>query len=208
MTNLWRTHNGLVQLAEGQGWRVPTLDTSRDDVQARLARVSAWSAVARLVAARLRIPLSWLLGFIYVESGGNPRAEGLDGERGLIQVMPSTAKHLGRDPERLFEPEYNLETGGELIAQHRTSGFDLPETASAYNAGTGMNGRPYPSEKSPWGMRESPEYINRIVAATNHFTRANVGRSSAAGLGFLFLSGTLLYFLHRRRPGAQPRRSP
>jgi soluble lytic murein transglycosylase-like protein len=200
----WRTVSALVQVRDGDGpWSTPALDISAPGVSARLASTLPTARLADGISRRYRVPLAWVMGFVYVESGGDPRAVGGDGEKGLMQIMPSTAVTLQRDPARLFEPAYNLETGCDLLAGFRVDGFDLPTSASGYNGGLAVNGRPHISSKSPWGMREVPHYIDRIVAVTNHYTRTLGARTgSAAALGFGAVAiGTLLFVLNRQRRG-------
>jgi len=43
----------------------------------------------------------------------------------------------------------------------------LPRAASGYNAGAQSSGQPWPSDRSPWRMRENAGYISKTVAAAN-----------------------------------------
>lgn len=52
---------------------------------------------------------------VSVESHYNVKARGLAGEVGLMQVMPSNAKHL--TPKELFTPETNIAIGVALLAE-------------------------------------------------------------------------------------------
>ncbi|MBE3582320.1 MAG: lytic transglycosylase domain-containing protein [Thermoanaerobacteraceae bacterium] len=84
-----------------------------------------------------------VLAVVRTESKFYPLAESLTGARGLMQIMPETARWVaGRlreefDPERLFEPEYNLRLGtwylAYLIREFRGS---LPAALAAYNGGS------------------------------------------------------------------------
>jgi len=51
------------------------------------------------------------------ESNFNPRAVSSEGARGLMQVMPGTAKDLGYRPEEMFEPEKSIEAGTRYMRQ-------------------------------------------------------------------------------------------
>lgn len=55
----------------------------------------------------------WLLisAQIFAESSFNPEAVSRCGALGLMQIMPSTAKWLGTNPELLIKPEVNIELG-------------------------------------------------------------------------------------------------
>lgn len=74
------------------------------------------------------------------ESRFDPDAESHTGARGLMQVLPSTAK-LGDDPRgRLFEPVYNLTVGQNYVRQmmrFTSPDGNLLQTAAAYNGGPG-----------------------------------------------------------------------
>lgn len=67
------------------------------------------------------------------ESSLNPNAVGTKGERGVFQIMPSTAAGLGIDPSNL---EQNI-AGGTAILSHNlaTFGGDQAKALAAYNCG-------------------------------------------------------------------------
>ena len=70
-----------------------------------------------------RMPEGFLRKIITMESGGNPRAKGLAGEIGLMQIKPSTARFVASDILRLpkqvvldlWDPETNLSLGSALL---------------------------------------------------------------------------------------------
>jgi len=102
----------------------------------------------RLVAALIR-----------QESAGNLRAVSHKGARGLMQLMPATAKRFGVRKEQLFDPQHNLEAGVKylswLVDQFPN---DLAKVLAAYNAGENAVARyggvpPY---------RETRDYVRRI----------------------------------------------
>lgn len=74
------------------------------------------------------------------ESRFDPDAESASGARGLMQVLPSTAK-LGDDPRgRLFDPVYNLTVGQNYVKEmmrFTSPDGNLLQTAVAYNGGPG-----------------------------------------------------------------------
>jgi soluble lytic murein transglycosylase-like protein len=74
------------------------------------------------------------------ESRFDPMAVSSAGARGLMQVLPSTAK-LGEDPNgRLFDPVYNLTVGQNYVREmmrFSTPDGNLLQTAVAYNGGPG-----------------------------------------------------------------------
>jgi len=81
---------------------------------------------------------------VLVESAGNPRAESACGARGLLQIMPDTARGLGIDPNTLWDPAINLYAGityllrqfehfGEIGQDYDRMNYAL----AAYNGGRG-----------------------------------------------------------------------
>ncbi len=102
------------------------------------------TAVADLVsenAKKNNIPEDLLFGIIWVESRFDPRAVSPVGARGLMQLMPKTAKYLadciqwdGR--KNPFDPEFNISAGSYYIARLiREFKGDENLALAAYNAG-------------------------------------------------------------------------
>jgi len=84
-----------------------------------------------------QIDSSLVLAFARIESRFLPQATSSVGARGLMQLMPNTAKHLGvSDPDTLYEAETSLAVGQRYIVQllERLDG-NLLELGGAYNAG-------------------------------------------------------------------------
>ena len=60
------------------------------------------------------------------------------GARGLMQVMPGTAREVSGSPDRLFVPSTNMEYGQrylEQLSRMQATGGLLPKIMAAYNAG-------------------------------------------------------------------------
>jgi peptidoglycan DL-endopeptidase CwlO len=68
-----------------------------------------------------------------VESGYNPHAVSPAGARGLMQLMPSTAKGLG--VHDAFDPQQAIDGGAKLLAQNLKEFKSVPLALAAYNAG-------------------------------------------------------------------------
>jgi len=100
---------------------------------------------------------------VEVESNYHVRARSRAGARGLMQVMPSTARDLGvSSPARLFDPRENLEAGVKYLkAMLQRFNGDLVAALAAYNAGPGAVDRyagvpPFP---------ETREYVRKVLSA-------------------------------------------
>jgi soluble lytic murein transglycosylase-like protein len=120
-------------------------------------------APARLVKAVMR-----------VESGGDPNAVSYKGARGLMQLMPATARDLGVDAN---DPQENVEGGSRYLAQQLKE-FGDPELAlAAYNWGprrvqNAIAKLEAEGKKPTWDNvksivkvpRETREYVDRVLS--------------------------------------------
>lgn len=84
-----------------------------------------------------RIDSSLVLAFARIESRFQTQATSPVGARGLMQLMPATAAHLGvTDPDTLYDPSVSLSVGQRYIEQLLNSlDGNLMELGGAYNAG-------------------------------------------------------------------------
>ncbi len=91
------------------------------------------------------IPLSMLMGWMQVESGGKLSSRGLESldERGLFQISRDEAKAIGADHDKIAnDQEYSIRSG-IMLAQHHAQGVDrilskYPSMASAFSKGSDM----------------------------------------------------------------------
>jgi soluble lytic murein transglycosylase-like protein len=86
---------------------------------------------------------SLVLAFARIESRFQVAATSPVGARGLMQVMPATAKKLGvKDPDTLYQPGTALAVGQLYIEQLLNSlDGNLVELGGSYNAGPGAVSR-------------------------------------------------------------------
>lgn len=92
-----------------------------------------------LTAQRYGLERATLLALVEVESGFNAQAVSPKGARGLMQLMPATARRYGMlDVRELDDPARNLDIGArhlrDLLARH---GGQAALAFAAYNAGQG-----------------------------------------------------------------------
>jgi hypothetical protein len=86
------------------------------------------------------VPPALVDAVMAVESSYNPAVIGLDGEIGLMQVLPSTARMMGfiGTLEQLAQPEINIHYGTEYLAgAWQRAGGDLCTATMKYRAGHG-----------------------------------------------------------------------
>ncbi len=134
---------------------------------------TAYGELIFAAARRHKVNPELVAAVIRAESAFNPRAISGKGARGLMQLMPATARRYGIRPSELFLPERNIEAGVRYLAFliDRFAG-DLPKILAGYNAGEGTVDRyrgvpPY---------RETQSYVRRILGLLG------LEASSVAGL--------------------------
>lgn len=114
--------------------------SATDLTPARAARIGEYRRILVLEAERLGLPPALADAVMKVESNYNASARGKDGEYGLMQVMPPTARMLGlQGPiETLAEPETNIRLGVRYLAEAwRLAKGDICTAAMKYRAGHG-----------------------------------------------------------------------
>ena len=97
---------------------------------------------AHIVAAARAFALEPALihAVISAESGYNPLARSPKGAKGLMQLMPDTAKRYGVDNP--LDPEQNIQGGAAYLRDLlKLFGNDLNLALAAYNAGEGTRDR-------------------------------------------------------------------
>jgi len=100
----------------------------------------AYRGLLRQEAARAGLPPDVADAVTEVESSYDPGTVGADGEIGLMQVLPSTARMLGfaGTLDELAVPETNIRYGVTyLAAAWRLAGGDICTAAMKYRAGHG-----------------------------------------------------------------------
>jgi soluble lytic murein transglycosylase-like protein len=116
-----------------------------------------------------------LASLVKAESGGNSRAVSRAGARGLMQLMPSTAKNLG--VEDSFKPDENVRGGSTYLDALLTRYNDnLALALAAYNAGPDAvakyHGIPPYHETQAYVARVIHEFNRRVLAREAQAKRA------------------------------------
>ena len=69
----------------------------------------------------------------YQESTFDPRAVSFAGAKGLMQIMPGTADHLGVSRSKLYEPEANIQAAVKYIGQLQNTFRDIRDNYERTN---------------------------------------------------------------------------
>jgi soluble lytic murein transglycosylase-like protein len=100
----------------------------------RRSTTAARRTIRSRYAEKYRIDPTLVRAVIQVESDFNPACVSHKGARGLMQLMPATAKRYG--VKRIHDPEENIRGDSQYLA-YLTTLFrdDLPRALAGYNAG-------------------------------------------------------------------------
>lgn len=106
--------------------------------------LSPYDALFKRVAAKYGFPWSLIAAQAYQESRFNPRASDQLGAKGLMQIMPTTAREL-KVKGSLFNPEINVDAGARYMRAMRNrftrKNIDSPDdfcfSLASYNGGYG-----------------------------------------------------------------------
>jgi soluble lytic murein transglycosylase-like protein len=120
-------------------------------------RAEAYRPAVTAAAARYDVSPALVNAIAHAESRFNPRAVSSAGARGIMQLMPATARQLGVDPA---DATANIR-GGTAYLRYLLNRYDgdLVCTIAAYNAGPGhvRKSRCVPN------FRETRLYVARVL---------------------------------------------
>lgn len=122
-------------------------------------RLAQYAPIINQCSRKYRIPVSLICGVMLQESGGNPNAVSHCGARGLMQLMPATAKRFG--VTQIMDPRQNIEGGVRYLAylKNHFQG-NIPLMVAAYNAGEG-NVAKYGNKIPPFA--ETQNYVPSVL---------------------------------------------
>jgi hypothetical protein len=142
----------------GSGWKVGGKSPSDAFLLSRRDAATTFDDTIRRHAERERVDPRLVKSVMLVESNFNPKALSPKGARGLMQLMPGTARRYG--VQNSWDPHENIR-GGTAYLSDLLGMFDgdIVRTLAAYNAGEGAVQRyrgvpPYP---------ETQEYVRRAM---------------------------------------------
>ncbi|WP_235903551.1 lytic transglycosylase domain-containing protein [Pontixanthobacter luteolus] len=126
-----------------------------------------FNAAVHELARRFDLSPALLEAVVWQESRWRTNAVSPAGARGLAQLMPSTARELGVNPD---DPFANLEGGARYLREQldRFDG-DLEKALAAYNAGPGRVERAGGIPR----IRETQEYVAAIIGRLSNHSRSS-----------------------------------
>jgi len=124
-----------------------------------LRKSAQYSKVIETAARASRLEPALVQAVMVAESGGDPNALSKRGARGLMQLMPATARLYG--VSNVFDPEQNVRAASQYL-RDLTDRYqnDLELVLAAYNAGPAavdLSGRKIPP------LRETLDYVPRVL---------------------------------------------
>ncbi len=94
------------------------------------AVISPYDDLIRVSAKKYNFHWCLIASQMYQESSFNPTAESWAGARGLMQLMPATARELGLDERTVLDPAKNIDAGVEYLGKQRKR---IPAEVDAFN---------------------------------------------------------------------------
>lgn len=125
----------------------------------------------RAAAKRYSVDADLITSVMAAESNFDPKAISRRNARGLMQLLPTTAKRLG--VKNIFDPQENIDAGAhylsDLLVLYKN---DLALTLAAYNAG--------PERVERYGQRVPPfaETISYIQRVKQTYSQRKSGNST------------------------------
>ena len=135
-------------------------------------------------AARWGVDPTLVRAVIQVESDFDPRCVSNKGARGLMQLIPETARRYG--VTNIFDPAQNIDGGVHYLADLLSMfHHDLQHSLAAYNAGEGAvlkyAGIPPYEETSTYVKRALTVYYGSPYGSPTGFAGARGGRKLTGG---------------------------
>src|SRR5205085_10508578 len=140
------------------------------------------AALLDAAADKYKVPRPLARAIAWVESRGNPMAVSPAGARGVMQLMPATAKQLGvTDPH---DPEQNIDAGVRYYAQLMAR-YGERSGLAAYNWGPGnvqkAAAKSTLDDGSAGWPGEVKQYVSDVLTRAEYeLATMNTGRPAAA----------------------------
>lgn len=163
------TQGDLKPIAQGQDeargarrYAPPQFSKPKKITTEQANRLAKLAPIIQEAAAKHNVPVELICGVILQESGGNPRATSHAGAKGLMQLMPGTAKRFG--VKNIYDPKENINGGTAYLSflMERFKG-NIELVLAGYNAGEG-NVAKYGNKVPPFA--ETKNYIPNVLGYT------------------------------------------
>lgn len=130
-------------------------------------KADPYDQTIRSAAQKFGVKQELVKAVITVESCFKKRARGSSGEKGLMQLMPATARRFNL--KNGYSPWQNVHAGTKYLSYllDRYNG-DLSRTVAAYNAGEG--------NIRPGGKIRNPYYVSKVLSAYGKFAGGSLPR--------------------------------
>lgn len=151
---------------------------------------NAYRLLAACEARHYQMPPEVAYAVLEIESAFNPSSVGKDGEIGLMQVLPSTARMMGFSgtTSELSEPAANIKFGVRYLAEaYHLAGKDLCTTLMKYRAG--HDETRFSARSVAYCMRARSILDRDGYAVSGSVPTATFGFSSAAANGVTIRTG-------------------
>ena len=189
------------------------------DVAERVRYPRAYWDLFQSASTRLALDPYLVLALARQESLFNPRATSSSNARGLMQLIPSTAKKMasqhGMDTEaiRLYDPSVNVELGTEylknLFAMFNGDAF---HAVAAYNAGENAVSKwiaESPGADDEWveniAYKETREYVKKVIGGRREYRLLYQAGSSCDEFDRIEWLSVMVALLSRSRVAAARR---
>ena len=146
-----------VKLAAVSGVKIKPVHKSKSD---------AFNLAVLKAADRYDVDAALIKAVIMAESGYNPTAVSRQGAKGLMQLMPRTARALG--VKDAFNPVHNI-NGGVKYLRQLLNAFDenIRLALAAYNAGTSKVKR----HRGIPPIKATRHYVKKVIAYYQHYKK-------------------------------------
>ncbi|MBI1969293.1 lytic transglycosylase domain-containing protein [Candidatus Woesearchaeota archaeon] len=113
----------------------------KGNIEERIARTKNYDAFIRAAARETTVPYELLFASIVIESSGNPEAHSRKGAKGLMQLLPETAREYGltvsRKKDERLDPQKNIFAGARYLKDLYQKFGSWELALAAYHAGPG-----------------------------------------------------------------------
>lgn len=156
------TPQKLAKTPQRREFHPPRFSKPRNITLKQANRLAKYAPLIQEAAAKHNVPVELICGVILQESGGNHRARSHAGAKGLMQLMPATARRFG--VKNAYDPKQNIEGGTKYLRWllDRFNG-DIELVLAGYNAGEG-NVEKYGNKIPPF--RETQNYVPAVLGYT------------------------------------------